>query len=403
MSAVPDSRGPALRCRTGTVAFALAIRDNLARKMATHVLHVTDPSDIAATARQGAEALQAGKLVGFATETVYGLGALASHAEAMRRLREVKSRPDGPFSVVVSSAQEVARYVQAVPSAARRLMAKGWPGPVTLLLATGGRLPDARLQAAELHDSLSHDGVIGLRCPDEPTALALLAACDGPVVAPSANPAGQPSPRTAGEVLDMLDGQLDLLIDSGPTTLGQDSTIVRFDDDEWKVLRPGPCDLETLRRMMGYRLLFVCTGNTCRSPMAAGLARRMLAEREGCRPSALRERGLEIASAGVLAVDGARATPEAVRAARKLGADISGHRSTKLTPELLNAYDVVFCMTEVHAGMVRRIVPSAAGKLRMLLAEGDVSDPMGGGQDVYDDTARRMEEALTSRLNEEAP
>ena len=383
------------------MVFAPVIRDNVALDMTTRVIHVGGPDDIAAAARQGAEALRAGKLVAFATETVYGLGALASHPEAMRRLREVKSRPKSPFSVHVSSAQDVARYVQTPPSAARRLIAKGWPGPVTVLLATGGYLADARLQTAGLHDSLSHNGVIGLRCPDEPTALAMLAAAGGPIVAPSANQAGQASPRTAGQVLDALDGRLDLLIDSGPTKLGRDSTIVRFDDDGWKVLRRGPYDRRALRRMMGRRLLFVCTGNTCRSPMAAGLARRILAEREGCRPSDLRKRGLEIGSAGVFAMDGARATPEAIRSARKLGAEISRHRSTKLTPELINATDVVFCMTEVHAGMVRRIAPSAAEKVRKLLDEGDVSDPMGGGQDVYDGTARRMEEALKSRLEEE--
>ena len=102
----------------------------------------------------------------------------------------------------------------------------------------------------------------------------MLSAVSDPVIAPSANLAGKRSPRTAQEVLDALDGRIDLLIDSGPTSYGKNSTIVKFDHKGWKIVRRGVFDAETIGKLMRRTILFVCTGNTCRSPMAAGIAKK---------------------------------------------------------------------------------------------------------------------------------
>ena len=382
---------------------------NAPAKMATDVIHLETEAQIPAAAGAGAKALKAGKLVGFATETVYGLGALATSAQAMRRLRELKSRPSGPFTVHVAAVEDAARYVTEVPEAARRLMAKGWPGPVTLLLpagGAGGKAPSAfrrKRKAIDLRAELCHDGVIGLRCPDVPVARAMLAAVPGPVVAPSANPAGQRPPQTAEQVMAWLDGKIDLLIDSGRAKLGRGSTIVQFDPSGWRIVRKGPYDERDVRRLMRRRLLLVCTGNTCRSPLAAGLAKKVLAQRLGCRVGELRGKGIEVRSAGVFAAAGSRATVKAIRAARGRGVDISRHRSRKLTAELIDSSDVIFCMTGNHVGDVRYLSPSAGDRARTVLAAGDIPDPIGGGQDVYDRTAKCIERALENRLDEEMP
>ena len=358
--------------------------------MATKVIHVKTARDVAAAAKAGARALRAGKLVAFPTETVYGIAAEAKNEEALARLRELKDRPKRPFSVHLARPQDAKRYVREMPAAARQIIAKAWPGPVTLLLATGGRLADARLQRAGLYERLCADGVIGLRCPDDPVAGAMLAAVGGPVVAPSANLAGRRPPRSGPEVLDSLDGRIDLLIDRGPTRYGTNSTILRFSGDNWRIARKGVYDARAIRRFARRTLLFVCTGNTCRSPIAMGLAKQLAAHRLSCAVGELRGKGVEIVSAGVCAFDGGRPTPEAVGAARRLGADIARHRSRKLTIELINRADVIFCMTDGHVASVGRLVPSAADKVQRLSKRAGIADPIGGGEDVYHDTAREI-------------
>ena len=367
---------------------------------ATKTIRIDSDRQISSAAAVGAAAIRAGQLVAFATETVYGIASLAANADAMRRLRKLKSRPKRPFTVHLGDSAQVRRYVADIPAAAQRLIDRAWPGPVTMLLQTGGKLADAKFNKAGLHDVLASRGMIGLRCPSSPLARAMLAAVDEPVVAPSANPLGAPSARSGREVLAMLNGQIDLLIDSGPTRYGKDSTIVRLDGELWSIVREGVLDAAALAEIMKRQIIFVCTGNTCRSPMAVGLAEAHLADRLSCAAGDLSGQGWQVGSAGVAAVNGIAPTPEAIHAAKVLGADIAAHRSRLLTKELINEADMVFCMMQRHVADACRLVPAAARKVRMLDAGADIPDPIGGDAKVYRKTAKRIRRAVQKALEE---
>ncbi|MDP6546250.1 MAG: L-threonylcarbamoyladenylate synthase [Phycisphaerae bacterium] len=370
--------------------------------MSTRVIKVdpSDPKGTTAAARQGAEALQRGRLVAFATETVYGVGAVASDSAAMERLRELKNRPERPFSVHIPWPEDVRRYVGEVAPSAGKVIHKAWPGPITLVLETGGELADPQLQAAGLHDVLTSEGRIGLRCPDAPLARMMLAEVEGVVVAPSANLAGHPSPRSGEEVLADLDGQIDLLIDSGQTEYGGDSTILACSGDRWETLRSGVRGAADIERIMATMYLFVCTGNTCRSPMAEGMAIKALTEKLNCDANQLAEKGFCVESAGVFAFPGGRASPQAVQALEKLGSDITQHASQKLTSELINCSDMVFCCTGQHLSEARCLAPSATARIRLLDQDGDIPDPIGADVSVYQAIAERIDRSFRAYLRD---
>src|SRR5262249_43610115 len=157
----------------------------------------------------------------------------------------------------------------------------------------------------------------------------------------------------------------------------------------------GLIDREMIWRTAARNVLLVCSGNTCRSPMAEVLLRRMLAKKRGVAPEALLENGFFVHSAGVSAVPGIRPTPEAEGLAASLGLDLRGHRARLLTPEVVRAADDIFAMTAQHRRDVLALAPEAAERVQMLDPEGrDVRDPIGGTLETYRACMEELERAL---------
>ncbi|MEK6797495.1 MAG: L-threonylcarbamoyladenylate synthase [Planctomycetota bacterium] len=370
--------------------------------MATEVIRVDATRRDRQAIRRAADVLRNGGLVAFPTETVYGIGVRADLPAAVARLRDVKGRAaEKALTVHIGSPGAMRLYVPDPPGLAERFARKGWPGPVTLILDVPSSVTPPVLEGRNpaTAGAIYYEQTVGLRCPDEATALALLGEVDAPVVASSANAAGEPPPRDAQEVLGGLQGRIDLLLDGGTTRFAKGSTIVRVRAAGYSMIREGVLDAGVVQRMAILRILFVCTGNTCRSPMAAGLARKLIAERLGCRAGDLTDRGILVESAGTSGgLGGAATNAKAVMARR--GVDLSDHSAATLSADLLGQADYVFVMTQAHLKTVERLAPANSDRVAMLLNDDDVTDPFGGSEEDYERCAAVLERGLRERLRE---
>ncbi|HEX2315601.1 MAG TPA: L-threonylcarbamoyladenylate synthase [Thermomonospora sp.] len=188
--------------------------------------------------------LRGGGLVGFPTETVYGLGADAEQAAAVARVFEVKGRPPThPLIVHIGGVRQLGDWVQDVPQVARLLAEAFWPGPLTLVMRRGHRV------SLEATGGLE---TVAVRVPDHPVALGLLSAFGGGLAAPSANRFGSVSPTTADHVRTELGDAVDFVLDGGPCQVGVESTIVDLTGEIPTVLRPGGVTREDLRAVLGH-------------------------------------------------------------------------------------------------------------------------------------------------------
>ncbi len=180
------------------------------------------PANLSQAVAQAAQVVRAGGIVAFPTETVYGIGASADGDAGIARLAALKGRdPSKPIALLLSDFSLAERFAADIPPAARRLADRYCPGPITLVLpARAG-------------------GMVGLRVPDHPLALAVVAACGGALCATSANAAGGPPARSADAVLAALPRGLDLVLDAGSTPIGAPSTVVRVDGATSEILREG--------------------------------------------------------------------------------------------------------------------------------------------------------------------
>ncbi|MFQ3648670.1 MAG: L-threonylcarbamoyladenylate synthase [Anaerolineae bacterium] len=226
----------------------------------TLLLTVDPAAPDAATITRAAQVIQAGGLVAFPTETVYGLGAHALNAEAVARIFHAKQRPTtDPLIVHLADAADLPPLVRAVPPIVDTLAARFWPGPLTLVLPRSAQVPDL---------VTAGQPTVAVRVPSHPVAQALIRAA-GPLAAPSANRFSRPSPTTADHVLADLAGRVDVVLDGGAAAIGVESTILDLTSDPPAVLRPGGVPVEALRALLPnltLRTLTVTEGQTAPAP-----------------------------------------------------------------------------------------------------------------------------------------
>lgn len=196
---------------------------------------------------QAVSVLRAGGLVGFPSETVYGLGGDASQADAVARIFAAKGRPnDHPVIVHVAPGADLSRWAREVSPLAQVLIDRFWPGPLTLVMARADGVLDA---------VTGGQNTVAVRCPSHPVAQALLVAFDGGMAGPSANRFGHVSPTTAQHVDGEFGSELTMILDGGPCQVGIESTIVDVTRDEPVLLRPGHISAEALAQALGRPVL----------------------------------------------------------------------------------------------------------------------------------------------------
>ncbi|KGL45812.1 threonylcarbamoyl-AMP synthase [Listeria newyorkensis] len=211
--------------------------------METKIWHITKENEIQ-TYLEAAKLLQAGETVAFPTETVYGIGADATNEQAVAKIYEAKGRPsDNPLIVHIADQSQIHEFVQKVPSNAKKLMREFWPGPLTIILP----LQPGRL-ATNVTAGLDS---VGVRMPEHPVALGLLAVAGIPVAAPSANRSGKPSPTSGEHVEEDLSGRIAGIVFGGKTGVGLESTVIDCTLEIPAILRPGGVSQEEIEAVIG--------------------------------------------------------------------------------------------------------------------------------------------------------
>lgn len=317
--------------------------------------------------REAVYLIKEGGIVALPTDTVYGLAVNAEDPEAVSRLYRIKKRNRlKPLILFLKDQQKLPTFARRIPLSAQKLINQYWPGPLTLVFEAAHNRVSKCL--------ISPEGKIGMRVPSHPIPRQILEQNSFLMGTTSANISGSSAVTNPHEISSQLGEKIDLLIDGGPALLGLESTVVDVTTSPFHPLREGYISFEEIYKICRKKssLLFVCTGNTCRSAIAEVTFKNIYPDKK-----------LQIASAGTDALEGQRASPLTIELMRRRGINLSGHRSHRLNPQTIEIFDLILVMEKKHLRRIVQLSPWAKKKVYLLKnfasAENEeIPDPIDG-------------------------
>ncbi|MCM2373789.1 arsenate reductase/protein-tyrosine-phosphatase family protein [Aporhodopirellula aestuarii] len=386
-----------------------------------------DPRDIV---HRSVQALVEGEVIGIPSETVYGVVASSLCPEAVERVAAMVDASSvapgqsaggkntsggttlGQVALCLRSSDAAADYLVPQTRLARRLNERCFPGPLTLIascdanISAAGMLPDSVRailhrfgSAADGAEDAGSQSEIAFRVSNHRLLSHIHRYLSAPLVWGEFSPAGGSAISTAEKLNQHLseivgDNPLPVLLDDGVSRYGGMGTIVRVSGNYWHILREGVIQRAAMNQFVKPVIVIVCTGNTCRSPMAETLLRDLLHRRFG------REDVARVLSAGVAAQRGNGASPQSVEVMGRRGLDLTGHCSQPLDDPLMSMADLVLTLTRRHRDAILAAWPDRKDRVFTLRRDGgDVSDPVGLPVDIYEQCADQIRDELEKWLN----
>jgi tRNA threonylcarbamoyl adenosine modification protein (Sua5/YciO/YrdC/YwlC family) len=324
---------------------------------------------------EGAKILKRGGLVVLPTETVYGIAVDAGNPEALKRLYSLKGRSENkPLSVHLADFEDINKYAAEILPYAWRVIYEFLPGPLTVILKSKDK------------------STVGLRLPNCQITRTIIRRSSKTVVMPSANKSGEPAPVDAQAVLKNFRDVVDMVVDCGPTKFGKESTVVDLTSAQPKLLRPGALDFTPIQEeAKKKRVLFVCTGNSCRSIMAHYLFQQAVADRKD----------IEVNSAGIGTLGGTKPSQETLDLLKNDGIDATANAAQRLDARMIREADLILAMAKDHEERILVLNPEAKNKVYLLREfakikdiDLDIPDPIGKSFDFYRDVYYKIKEAV---------